>query len=189
LHHRFGFFVLLQAIFDGSIRAVGLIIHLEVIHLKVDAHSVLGREGLVHFRPDLHVAENELAEADVLGRDGNYIVGENQGTRAELIILKTWYRKPRIDDAHVSAVYVLDDDVQLVESRRKRHGLLIDSRGTGRLLEERGRKVGAERVFKRLNDTPAQARDSREKVHRSRIHAVFLQEVQLGNRNLYGDGY
>src|SRR5271154_5143050 len=62
---RIGGLLFGYAIFHRSIRFVGLVVDLEVVDLKENAHLVAGTEVGVNLGTHFYIAENELAQADV----------------------------------------------------------------------------------------------------------------------------
>src|ERR1700722_10577259 len=152
LQHRIRAFILGYAIFHGGVGLVGFVVDFEVVDLQENAHLVAGAEVGVNARADFHVAEDELAEADVVGGDALNLVGQDQGAGGKAVVFEARNRQASIDHADVAVVGVLQNDVQTVEARRERNRFLINRSGSERLLERGGGHVAPYRILESVDD-------------------------------------
>ena len=72
-----GSFVFRDPVFHGSVGFVGLVVNLEIVDLKENAHLVARAKVGVKFGADFYITQNELAEADVMRRDALNLIREN----------------------------------------------------------------------------------------------------------------
>ncbi len=75
------------------------------------------------------------------------------------------------------ALNILNNEIQTIQPRTERHGLLINRLQLKRLLEKRVRKILRDGSFKGLNDAPGQGADAPKHIHRRRMDAIFRLET------------
>ena len=129
-----------NAVGDRNFCFVRILVELEIIELKINAEFVRRGKFAAEARTHLVGAQHELAGANLGGSDEFDLVGENQRTGVEFLLLKMRDAKGLATNADVSALRVLDDQVQTIEAGAERHGLLVDRRKFQRgFPESRGR--------------------------------------------------
>ena len=64
------------------------------------------------------------------------LIGKNQGTGFQLVILVPRHLQPRVHYPDVSALHVLDHHIQAIQARAKWNGLLVDRLELQRLLKK-----------------------------------------------------
>ena len=168
---------------------MGLVIHLQIVKLQVDAQRLIGMEFRIELGANLGRAQHELPHAHVLGGNRLHLVGKDQRAGIQFVVRNGRNRQPRIHDAHVAAVHVLDHQVELVQARAQRHGLLVNGKSLERRLEQGIRKIALDHVFKRLDDAPGHRADSPKQIERRGMHAVVIAEGHLLVLNLHRHGH
>ena len=96
---------------DGGVVLVCLIVNLEIVDLEVNANRLTGGETLVEFRPDLHRADHEHTQTDILGSHRGNLVRQNQCAGLQLVIIKGRHGKAGVYDADVVAGRIFEHDV------------------------------------------------------------------------------
>ena len=116
------------------------------------------------------------------------LIRENKRARIQLFVRVARHGKPGVHDAYVSALNVLDDDIQTIEARTEGHSFLINRLQLKRLLEQGIRKILRHRIFESLNDAASQGADAHKNVHGGRMDAILRLKVELAVGHLDGDG-
>src|SRR6266513_299909 len=91
-------------------------------------------------------------------------------------------------NADVSALGILDHDIQTVESGPMRHGFLINRVEIPRGLEEGLWNTPEDDIFKCLNDAAAGIGNAAVKIQHRRWHALFALEGKVAIAQPHGDG-
>src|SRR5260370_17113129 len=179
---------LVYGVLKCGIGLVRLLVGLEVVNLHVDTKLDVGREFAVQFGANFGGAENELAGANLLCRHVLQLVSKNQRAGFERLVAISRDLQTRIDDAHVAALYVLDDDVQAIQARAQRNRFLIDGLQRKRAVEKGVWKIAADGIFEGLHHPAGERADAAKNIERGGMHAVLRVKRKLIVRNLYGDG-
>src|SRR6266852_4796099 len=79
------------------------------------------------------------------------LIGKDQRAGVQFVILVARHLQTSVHDADISALHILDHQIQPVQARAKRNRLLINRLQFQRLLEQRIGKIFGHRIFKRLH--------------------------------------
>src|SRR5438445_7247351 len=132
----FPYTTLFRSVLERRTGFVRLVVWLQIINLHVNAKSVGRGEVTFKARPDFRRTEHELSSADLLRWNMLDLIGKNQGTGFQLVILVPRHLQPRVHYPDVSALYVLDHHIQAIQARAKWNGLLVDRLELQRLLKK-----------------------------------------------------
>ena len=115
------------------------------------------------------------------------LVGKNQRAGLELVVLIARHGKTGIDHANVSALDILDHQVQPIQARTQRHGVLVDRLHFQGLLEEGFRKVFRDGRLESCHDAAGQRAHAPEDIHGRGVNSIFglERELTIGNLNGY----
>src|SRR6202521_1630599 len=168
---------------------VRLVVRLQVVNLHVNAQPVGSGEITIKTRPDLRGAQHELSCADLLCGDMLDLIGKNQRTGFQLVIFVPRHLQARVHDSDISALYILDHQVQTVQARAKWNSLLINRLELQGLLVKRIREIAGDGIFKCLHDTPGQRAYAPEHIEHRGVNSILSLIGKLAIRDLHGDGH
>jgi len=115
------------------------------------------------------------------------LIGHDQRTRHQLVVLKPRHGQRRFIVTDVAAGDVLRHDVQPVTSGRERYGLLEDRLALHHLLQHFLRRFRGHHFFKRVHRLARHRCHPRENVDRRLRDAVLIREVQVAPVKLKRD--
>src|SRR5271156_720375 len=104
-----------------------------------------------------------------------------------MVVFKSRNGKPSIYHAYVSVIYVLQHDIEAIEARAQRYGLLINRRDSLSLLQQSRRNITFDRVLKGLHNSAAECADAPEQIHSGGVPSLFFLKTQLPRRYLHGN--
>src|SRR6266481_2900369 len=180
---------LLDGVLERRAALVRLVVGLQVINLQVNAKPVGGGGSIIQTRPDLRGTQHELSRSDLLRGNTLDLIGKNQRAGFQLVIVVPRHLQARVDDADISALHVLDHQIQTVEARAQRNGLLINRLELQGLLVKRIRKITAHGIFKRLYDTARERAYATEYIEHCGMNSILGLKGELAVGDLHGDGH
>src|SRR6266568_1308421 len=91
-------------------------------------------------------------------------IREDQRTCLQLLVFVPRHRQARVHDTDVSALHVLDHQIQAVQPRAQGNGFLINRLQLQRLLEKRIREIAADGILKRLHPAASESSQAPENI-------------------------
>ena len=115
------------------------------------------------------------------------LVGKNQRAGFELVVLIAGHGQAIVHGANVSALHVFNHQIQAIQTRAQRHGLLINRLQLQRLLIEGIGEIATDGVFKSLHDAAGERGNAPENVDDGGVDAFLGLEGKLSVGNLHGN--
>ena len=163
------------------------VVWLQVINLHINAEPVGSSEIGLQSRPHFGGTQHKLAGSDLFRGNMLDLVGKNQRTGFELVVLIAGHGQAIVHGANVSALHVFNHQIQAIQTRAQRHGLLINRLQLQRLLIEGIGEIATDGVFKSLHDAAGERGNAPENVDDGGVDAFLGLEGKLSVGNLHGN--